>query len=429
MEKAKIFISYKRKNKDQVFSIVEKIETQLGVKCWVDLDGIESSAQFASKICKAIDTAEVVLVMHSSIHLDIDFENDWTIKELNYAHAKKKRVVLVKLDYAPLDNIFLMEYGSKNNIDSRDETQFNKLLKDLKTWMGLSEQVLEETSSSKNVHIVQNDKNIYIPINFGDQRKYDLKNMVNHIATAEEIELCNHFIEMTKKNRIKANELKKEVEQLATKGITEAEYALGFGESYQNQPDIRTFGDTRYKKAELWLERAAIKGHVKARSKLAEVYYWGNETEKAIHWAILASEDKDLVATLVLAWSYRRQKDNKKYLNAINMAAELQNTLQIKNIHNPSMEYARLLLENKNLHEAIKWFDVAIELASDLNQKSEAIYYKAEALYEQGNKLKALICLENSPEENYGYHSKYSIPELRDKIKSELNPFSFIFKK
>lgn len=138
MEKARIFISYKRKNKGQVFSIVKKIETQLGVKCWVDLDGIESSAQFASKICKAIDTAEVVLFMHSSVHLDIDFENDWTIKELNYAHAKKKKVVLVILDNAPLDNIFLMEYGSKNNIDSRDEAQFQKLMKDLKTWLGVS---------------------------------------------------------------------------------------------------------------------------------------------------------------------------------------------------------------------------------------------------------------------------------------------------
>jgi tetratricopeptide (TPR) repeat protein len=93
------------------------------------------------------------------------------------------------------------------------------------------------------------------------------------------------------------------------------------------------------------------------------------------------------------------------------------------------MEYGRLLLENKNHHEAIKWFDVAIELAYDLDQKSEAIYYKAEALYEQGNKLKALICLEDSPGEDYGYHSKYSIPELRDKIKSELNPFSNFFKK
>lgn len=84
--------------------------------------------------------ADVVLFMHSSVHLDIDFENDWTIKELNYAHAKKKRVVLVKLDGSQLDNIFLMEYGSKNNIDSRDETQFQKLLKDLKAWLGVAKQ-------------------------------------------------------------------------------------------------------------------------------------------------------------------------------------------------------------------------------------------------------------------------------------------------
>ncbi len=76
MEKARIFISYKRKNKDKVFSIVKKIETQLGVKCWVDLDGIESNAQFASKICSAIDMADIVLFMHSSAHLNINFEKD-----------------------------------------------------------------------------------------------------------------------------------------------------------------------------------------------------------------------------------------------------------------------------------------------------------------------------------------------------------------
>ena len=166
MEKARIFISYKRKNKNQVFSIVKKIETQLGVKCWVDLDGIESSAQFRSKICNAIDTAEIVLFMHSSVHLDIDFDKDWTIKELNYAEAKGKRVVLVKLDNAPLDNIFLLDYGTKNNIDSRDETQFQKLLKDLSIWLNLSQKEpennpqttynLKQESSSK-IHKIYND--------------------------------------------------------------------------------------------------------------------------------------------------------------------------------------------------------------------------------------------------------------------------------
>lgn len=134
---AQIFVSYKRVDKNKVFPIVEKIESELGCNCWVDIDGIESSVQFASVICSAIDKSDVVLFMHSSVHLKIDFETDWTVKELTYAQMKKKRVVLVKLDDAPLDNIFLMEYGSKNNIDSQDPTQFNKLLNDLRAWLKL----------------------------------------------------------------------------------------------------------------------------------------------------------------------------------------------------------------------------------------------------------------------------------------------------
>ena len=134
---AQIFVSYKRVDKNKVFPIVEKIESELGCKCWVDIDGIESSVQFGSVICSAIDKSDIVLFMHSSVHLKIDFETDWTVKELTYAQMKKKRVVLVKLDDAPLDNIFLMEYGSKNNIDSQDPTQFNKLLNDLRAWLKL----------------------------------------------------------------------------------------------------------------------------------------------------------------------------------------------------------------------------------------------------------------------------------------------------
>lgn len=134
---AQIFISYKRTDRDKVFPLVKSIENELGCKCWVDLDGIESSMQFASVICRAIDNAEVVLFMYSAVHLSIDYENDWTVKELDYAQQKSKRVVLVRLDGAPLDNIFLMNYGSKNNIDSRDPLQFEKLLNDLRSWLQL----------------------------------------------------------------------------------------------------------------------------------------------------------------------------------------------------------------------------------------------------------------------------------------------------
>lgn len=137
MANERIFISYKRVDKTQVFALIDKIEHALGVKCWVDLEGIESSAQFASKICSAIDRAEVVLFMHSSAHLSIDYDNDWTVRELDYAHSLKKRVVLVKLDDAPLRNIFQLIYGSRNNIDSRNPDQWNNLLRDLRLWLNL----------------------------------------------------------------------------------------------------------------------------------------------------------------------------------------------------------------------------------------------------------------------------------------------------
>ena len=135
----RIFISYKRADKDKVFPLVKKIEQEVGEKCWVDIEGIESTSQFISKICCAIDNAEVVLFMHSSVHLYIDFENDWTIKELYYAQENHKRVQLVKLDDSPLKQIFLFEYGTKNNTDSNDPLQVNKLINDLRLWLGKPE--------------------------------------------------------------------------------------------------------------------------------------------------------------------------------------------------------------------------------------------------------------------------------------------------
>ena len=128
---AQIFISYKRANYNQVVKIVKYIESELSEKCWMDIEGIEYRTQFASTICKAIDESKIVLFMYSSMHLNIDYENDWTVKELSYAHAKNKIVVLVKLDDSRLENIFLLNYGSKNNVDSKNSVQLEKLVNDI----------------------------------------------------------------------------------------------------------------------------------------------------------------------------------------------------------------------------------------------------------------------------------------------------------
>ena len=146
MANERIFISYKRKNKEQVFALVDKIERELGVKCWVDLDGIESMAQFASRICKAIDKCDFVLFMHSSEHLSIDYERDWTIRELSYADHKQKRVFLVKLDDAELEDYFLLMFGALNYTDSRDPDQWKRLLHDLRGLLG---------TDGSNVHPLQ----------------------------------------------------------------------------------------------------------------------------------------------------------------------------------------------------------------------------------------------------------------------------------
>ncbi|MGN0033121.1 MAG: toll/interleukin-1 receptor domain-containing protein [Candidatus Limimorpha sp.] len=86
----RIFISYKRADLTKVSEIKKRIESELHETCWFDLDGIESTQQFRSKICSAIDRATVFLFMYSKSHLNIDFENDWTIKELDYARLKIK---------------------------------------------------------------------------------------------------------------------------------------------------------------------------------------------------------------------------------------------------------------------------------------------------------------------------------------------------
>ena len=38
---SRIFISYKRVDKDRVFKIKDQIESALSEKCWKDLDGVQ----------------------------------------------------------------------------------------------------------------------------------------------------------------------------------------------------------------------------------------------------------------------------------------------------------------------------------------------------------------------------------------------------
>ena len=132
----RIFISYKRDDKDVVFKIKDDIEKHVGEKCWIDLDGIESDAQFVNVIINAIDEAEIFLFMYSKKHAEItDFEIDWTIREINYAQTEGKRIIFLNIDRTPLSKWFKMMFGLKQQVDVHSNVAMNKLYADLTKWL------------------------------------------------------------------------------------------------------------------------------------------------------------------------------------------------------------------------------------------------------------------------------------------------------
>ena len=135
---SQIFISYKRDDLDMVWSIKDIIEKHTGENCWIDLDGIESDAQFANVIIKAINQAKVFLFMYSSKHTESeDYENDWTIREINFAQKKKKRIVFVNIDGSKLTDWFELIFGTKQQINAKSSKAMKKLCSDIQKWLSV----------------------------------------------------------------------------------------------------------------------------------------------------------------------------------------------------------------------------------------------------------------------------------------------------
>ena len=103
------------------------------------MEGIESDAQFANVIIRAINRADIFLFMYSATHSEIvDFENDWTVKEINFAQMMKKRIVFVNIDGSALSDWFALLFGTKQQVDGTDEEALQRLCNDMRKWLGLS---------------------------------------------------------------------------------------------------------------------------------------------------------------------------------------------------------------------------------------------------------------------------------------------------
>lgn len=133
---ARIFISYKRVDKEKVFDLKNQIEASTGEKCWIDLDGIASDAQFVNVIIDAINNCEIFLFMYSSSYSSIvDYKNEWTIRELDFAQHKRKRIVFINLDSSDLTDWFYMLFGTMQQVDATNPLSINKFMQDIRGWL------------------------------------------------------------------------------------------------------------------------------------------------------------------------------------------------------------------------------------------------------------------------------------------------------
>ena len=128
-----VFISYSRKDFDEVSALLETIRKEVpGLSVWFDIDGIESGDDFEEKIISAIDNSSYVLFALS----DNSLESEWTKAEVMYAKNTDKKVIPVLLKGAQLKKWFLFKFGTIDCIDSTNSIQMEKLCQNLSDWTG-----------------------------------------------------------------------------------------------------------------------------------------------------------------------------------------------------------------------------------------------------------------------------------------------------
>lgn len=141
-----IFVSYSRKNSNEVLSVVKKLQGR-GFALWIDMDGIESGDAFKSVIVRAIKNSEIFLFFSSKE----SNESPWTVKEVNAAVHLKKYIIPIKLDDAEYNDSILFDLVGLDFVDltleEKRETALNKLINTLKDKVKLSEK--DATPSQK----------------------------------------------------------------------------------------------------------------------------------------------------------------------------------------------------------------------------------------------------------------------------------------
>src|SRR6202042_3611648 len=98
---APVFISYASQDADTANTIVENLE-QLGIKCWIAPRDVTPGSQYADEIVAAInDTPVFVLVLSENA-----VASSHVGREIERAASKRRRIIVLRTDAAPLTRSF-----------------------------------------------------------------------------------------------------------------------------------------------------------------------------------------------------------------------------------------------------------------------------------------------------------------------------------
>ena len=249
-----VFISYSRKELDRIKEIKSVIEDIVKTKCWMDLNAIESdSRRFTKDIIDGINNCRAFLFMLSKNSQNSKF----ALKELDFAEKKGKHVVIVNIDDCQMNDEFLFLYGLSDLIAWNDKPQREKLMRDLKKWLG-EEDVIQEVTQNNDCKD-ENDRE-------GDDHSSDVLFQKGEAAY----------------NKKDYSEAVKWYRKSAEQGNASAQYSLGW--MYRNGYGV----DKDYGEAVRWYRKSAEQGNSYGQNGLGYMYRNGYGVDKdyteAVRW-------------------------------------------------------------------------------------------------------------------------------------------------
>ena len=253
----------------------------------------------------------------------------WALKELNFAENKKKKIILVDLDHSPMTDAFMFDYKDKDNIVWDNKIQHDKLIKNLRKWIG-------NTLPQKEKNNGENAKENSLEKEKVVRPKANILTLVSLIEQAKELSIQKKYKEAF-------------AIYLEAANYEDPEAQTAVAEFYYYGKGVKS--DLR--KALVWYESAATKGDSQAKARLEKI------REKLSEQSVVVNNDNQnslhdidnlgLEKAKLLFYREEYEKAFEEYISEAKWGdPEAQTTV--------AGFYYYGIVKNRDLREALKWY-------------------------------------------------------------------------